>query len=72
VRQSRRRLAQAVSIAALVPPLGISAVIIIVPVLNALGLFLCFGTETRGLDLRQLERRQLAGQVGSDNADFSF
>ena len=65
-------LAQAVSIAALVPPLGISAVIISVPVLIALGLFIRFGTETRGLDLRQLERPQLAGQVGSGDADALF
>jgi len=50
-------LAQALSITALVPALGIAALIIIVPVVTALGLFICFGTETRGLDLRHLERR---------------
>jgi len=49
-------LAQALSITALVPPLGVTAVIIMAPILIALGLFIRFGTETRGLDLRHLER----------------
>ena len=49
-------LAQALSIAALVPPLGVTAVIIMVPVIISLALFIRFGTETRGLDLRHLER----------------
>jgi len=53
-------LAQTLSIAALVPPLGIIAVIIMVPVAISLALFLRFGTETRGLDLRNLERRATA------------
>jgi putative MFS transporter len=48
-------LAQTLSIAALVPPLGVTAVIIMVPVVISLALFLRFGTETRGLDLRNLE-----------------
>ena len=48
-------LAQALSITALVPPLGVTAVIIMVPVIISLGLFIRFGTETRGLDLRHLE-----------------
>jgi putative MFS transporter len=48
-------LAQALSITALVPPLGVTAVIVMVPVLISLGLFVRFGTETRGLDLRYLE-----------------
>ncbi len=48
-------LAQTLSIAALVPPLGITSLIIMVPVLISLALFLRFGTETRGLDLRHLE-----------------
>lgn len=65
-------LAQALSIAALVPPLGISAVIIIVPVLIAFGLFLCFGTETRGLDLRHLEPAHLARSVSSAETDPPF
>jgi putative MFS transporter len=49
-------LAQALSITALVPPLGVTAVIIMAPILITLGLFIRFGTETRGLDLRHLER----------------
>ena len=49
-------LAQALSITALVPPLGVTAVIIMAPFLITLGLFIRFGTETRGLDLRHLER----------------
>ncbi len=51
-------LAQTLSITALVPPLGIAAGMIIVPILVALGLFIKFGTETRGLDLRKLEQPQ--------------
>jgi MFS transporter, putative metabolite:H+ symporter len=53
-------LAQALSIAALVPPLGVTAVIIMLPVVLSLALFLRYGTETRGLDLRHLEVRPLA------------
>ena len=49
-------LAQTLSITALVPPLGLAAGMIIVPILITLGLFIKFGTETRGLDLRELER----------------
>jgi putative MFS transporter len=49
-------LAQSLSIAALVPPLGVTAAIIIVPVVIALALFIRYGTETRGLDLRHLEK----------------
>jgi putative MFS transporter len=48
--------AQTLSIAALVPPLGVTAVLIMVPVLISLLLFLRYGTETRGLDLRHLEQ----------------
>ena len=51
-------LAQALSITALVPPLGVTAAIIMAPILITLGLFIRFGTETRGLDLRHLERRR--------------
>jgi putative MFS transporter len=51
-------MAQTLSILALVPPLGIAAGMIIVPTLAALGLFVKYGTETKGLDLRQLERTQ--------------
>ena len=49
-------LAQTLSILALVPSLGVTAGIIMVPILISLGLFIRFGTETRGLDLRRLER----------------
>jgi putative MFS transporter len=49
-------LAQFLSIMALVPPLGITAALIMVPVVVSLGLFIRFGTETRGFDLRRLER----------------
>ncbi|MEO7167336.1 MAG: MFS transporter [Spartobacteria bacterium] len=48
-------LAQTLSIAALVPSLGATALIIMVPILIALGLFIYYGSETRGLDLRHLE-----------------
>lgn len=51
-------LAQTLSITALVPPLGVAAGMIIVPILIATGLFVRFGTETRGLDLRDLEARR--------------
>lgn len=49
-------LAQTLSITALVPPLGVVALFIMLPVAVALALILWFGTETRGLDLRVLER----------------
>ncbi len=48
-------LAQILSISALVPALGMAAAMIIVPVVIALLLFLRYGSETRGLDLRHLE-----------------
>jgi MFS transporter, putative metabolite:H+ symporter len=48
-------VAQVLSISALVPALGITSVAIMVPLVIALLLFLRFGTETRGLDLRHLE-----------------
>ncbi len=48
-------LAQSLSILALVPSLGVTTIFIMVPTLVALALFLRFGTETRGLDLRHLE-----------------
>ena len=51
-------LAQTLSIAALVPPMGATAIIIMIPTLIALALFIRFGSETRGLDLRHLERRE--------------
>ncbi len=49
-------LAQTLSITALVPPLGVAAGMIIVPMVVTLGLFVRYGTETRGLDLRELEK----------------
>lgn len=50
--------AQTLSITALVPTLGVAALIIVAPIVIALGLFIRFGTETRGMDLRHLERRR--------------
>lgn len=49
-------LAQTLSILALVPPLGVVALAIMVPIAVALVLVVRFGNETRGLDLRALER----------------
>jgi len=48
-------LAQTLSITALVPPLGMAAGMIMIPIFITFLLFLRFGTETRGLDLRKLE-----------------
>jgi MFS transporter, putative metabolite:H+ symporter len=47
--------AQALSITALAPPLGVAALAIMVPAVLALGLIARFGLETRDLDLRSLE-----------------
>ncbi len=54
--------AQFMTVAALVPalgihapPMGLAAALIMVPVLVGLGLFVKYGTETRGLDLRSLD-----------------
>lgn len=49
-------LAQALSIMALVPSLGAATLMIMVPIAVAFGLITRFGTETRGLDLRELEQ----------------
>jgi MFS transporter, putative metabolite:H+ symporter len=49
-------LAQALSITSLVPALGTAAMFIVAPIFITLSLFVYFGTETRGLDLRHLER----------------
>ncbi len=49
-------LAQALSISDLVPPLGIAALIIMAPILASLILMVRYGTETKALDLRLLER----------------
>jgi putative MFS transporter len=48
-------LAQSLSITALVPPLGTTALMIIAPTSIALFLIVRYGSETRGMDLRQLE-----------------
>jgi putative MFS transporter len=48
-------LAQSLSILALVPSLGVTAILIMLPVVLSLFLFLRYGTETRGMDLRHLE-----------------
>ncbi len=47
--------AQALSITALAPPVGIAALAIMGPAVLALGLIARFGLETRDLDLRSLE-----------------
>ena len=52
-------LAQTLSFLALVPPLGISAAIIMVPTGLALGLLVWFGVETRGRDLRDLDETMI-------------
>ena len=49
-------LAQTLSLAALVPALGITSILITIPILLSLGLFIFYGSETRGLDLRHLEQ----------------
>lgn len=48
-------LAQSLSITALVPSLGVTALAIMTPVTISLALFVRYGTETRGFDLRRLE-----------------
>jgi putative MFS transporter len=48
--------AQGLSIAALVPPLGLAAAMIVVPVATGLLLAGLFCTETRGIDLRTVDR----------------
>ena len=47
--------AQLLAITALVPSLGVTAILVMIPVIISLALFLRYGTETRGLDLRNLE-----------------
>ena len=49
--------AQALSVAALVPPLGVVAALILAPVLLGLALTLAFCPETRGVDLRLVDAR---------------
>ena len=48
-------MAQGLSISALVPPLGLAALMIIAPILAALALIVIFCRETRGLDLRVID-----------------
>jgi putative MFS transporter len=52
-------VAQFLAILALVPALGLSAILIMVPTLLALGLLVWFGKETRGRDLRDLDEVML-------------
>ena len=49
-------IAQLLGILAAVPPLKVAALMIIAPLALALALIAGFGTETRGRDLRELER----------------
>ena len=53
-------LAQLLSISALEPALGPGALIMIAPTGAALALVMIFGKETRGRDLRALDRREVA------------
>ena len=48
-------LAQGLSIVALIPSMGLAAIIIMVPGAVALALVAWFGRETRGGDLRDLD-----------------
>ena len=48
-------LAQGLSIAALIPTMGLAAAVIMAPAVLALGLVAWFGRETRGGDLRDLD-----------------
>ena len=48
-------VAQSLAILALAPPLGVSAMLIMVPTVLALLLLILFGKETRGRDLRDLD-----------------
>jgi len=57
--------AQTLSITALDPPMGIAAGIIMIPMLVTLLLFIKYGTETRGLDLRELDRTGLPEMAGA-------
>jgi len=52
-------VAQFLAILALVPALGVSAILIMVPTALALGLLIWFGKETRGRDLRDLDEIML-------------
>lgn len=56
-------LAQFLSIFAIVPALGMTAALIMVPVVISLLLFVRYGTETRGLDLRHLEHPTPVGKA---------
>lgn len=60
-------VAQTVSITALVPSLGVATLMIMVPTSLALALIVRHGTETRRLDLRDLEGRRL-GRLPDDDA----
>ena len=51
-------MAQALSISALVPPLGLAALMIMAPILAALALIVVFCRETRGIDLRLVDQQK--------------
>jgi putative MFS transporter len=61
-------LAQTLSISALVPPIGTAALLVTAPTFIAMILLLRFGTETRGMDLNELE----AGNRSRRKANLSF
>jgi putative MFS transporter len=48
-------IAQGLSISALVPPLGFAAAAIMAPIIIGFGLVARYGSETRGVDLRQVD-----------------
>ncbi|MDH7640488.1 MFS transporter [Sphingomonas oryzagri] len=52
--------AQALAICALAPPMGLSAALILIPTAIAMALIAWFGRETRGRDLRDLDRSDMA------------
>ena len=58
-------IAQALSIAALVPPLTIAAGAILAPVGLSLVMTAVFGAETRGRDLRELDRAAIGAASNS-------
>lgn len=64
-------LAQALSIASLVPPLGVASIMIMAPTLLAFVLVIRFGTETRGLDLRQLEAPARRGDGAAEPGNIT-
>ena len=49
-------IAQVLGIAGAIPALGLSAIYVLVPTVLSIGLIAVFGSETRGRDLRELDR----------------